>query len=43
MGLAEYLKKGSTYFDQTYVISGQSYTKVFEIKRLKISHSLLPW
>ena len=41
--LAEYLKNGSTDFHQTYVIFRQSYIEVFEIKRLKIGHSLLPW
>ena len=41
--LAEYLKNGSTDFHQTYVIFRQLYIKVFEIKRLKTDHSLLPW
>ena len=41
--LAEYLKNRLTDFNQTYVTSGQSYIEVFEIKRLDIGHSLLPW
>ena len=41
--LAEYLKNGSTDFHQSYVSFRQSYIEVFEIKRLKIDHSLLPW
>ena len=41
--LAEYLKKGSTDFHQTYGSFRQVYIDVFEIKRLKIDHSLLPW
>ena len=41
--LAEYLKNSTTDFHQTYDIFRQSYMKVFEIKRLKIDHSLLPW
>ena len=40
---AEYLRKGSTDFYQTYVIFRQSSVEVFEIKRLKTGHSLLPW
>ena len=30
-------------FTKLYVIFRQSYIEVFEIKRLKIDHSLLPW
>ena len=41
--LAEYLKNGSTDFPQKYFIFRQSYIEVFEIKRLKKCHSLLPW
>ena len=41
--LAEYLKNGPTDFHQTYVIFRQVYIEVFEMKRLKIDHSLLPW
>ena len=41
--LAEYLKNSITDFHQTYVIFRQSHIQVFEIKRLKIGHSLLPW
>ena len=41
--LAEYLKKGSTDFHQTYVSFMQAYLEVFEVKKLKIDHSLLPW
>ena len=33
--LAEYLKNGSTDFHQTYVSFGQSYRKVFGIKRFE--------
>ena len=43
MGFAEYLKNGSTDFHQTYVIFSQSSIEVFEIKKLKTSHSFLPW
>ena len=39
--LAEYLKNGSTDFHQTYVSFRQAYIEVFEVKRLKIDHSLL--
>ena len=42
-GFSEYLKNGSTDFDQTYVIFGQSSIVSFEIKRLKTGHSLLQW
>ena len=41
--LAEYLKNGSPDFHQTYVTFKQSYIKAFEIKRLGIGYSLLPW
>ena len=41
--LAEYFKNGPTDFHQTYVSVRQSYVEVFEIKRLKIDNSLLPW
>ena len=41
--LAEYLKNGPTDFHQTYVIFRSLYIEGFEIKRLKIDHSLLPW
>ena len=41
--VAEYLKNGSTDFHQAYVIFKQSSIEVFEIKRLKTVHSLLPW
>ena len=40
---AEYLKNSSTDFHQTYLIFRQSSIDVFEIKRLKTAHSLLPW
>ena len=40
---ADYLKNGSTDFHQPYVIFRQSSILSFEIKRLKTSHSLLPW
>ena len=40
--LVEYLEKGLTDFRQPFVILRQPYVKVFEIKRLKIGHSLLP-
>ena len=36
---ANYLKNGSTDFHQTCV----TFKASFEIKRLKIGHSLLPW
>ena len=39
---AEYLKNCLTDFHQTYVIFRQLYTEPFEIRRLKIDHSLLP-
>ena len=39
---AEYLKNGSTDFQQTYVIFRQSCIEVFEIKRWNTGHSLLP-
>ena len=38
----EYLKNSSTDFYQTYVIFRQLSVVSFEIKRLKIGHSLLP-
>ena len=41
--LAEYLKNGSTDFHQTHVSFRHVYIEVFEIKNLKIDHSLLPW
>ena len=41
--LAEYLKNDSTDFHSTCVIFRQSHIEVFEIERLKIGHSLLPW
>ena len=40
--LAEYLKNGSTDFHQTFVSFRQVCIDVFEIKILKIDHSLLP-
>ena len=40
---ADYLKNCSTDFQQTYVSFRQVYIEVFEIKRLKIDHLLLPW
>ena len=43
MDLAESLKDSSTDFHQTFVIFRQSKINVFEIRRLEIGHSLLPW
>ena len=45
MVLAEYLKNGSSnrFSPNVNVIFRQSYIEVFEIKRLDIGHSLLPW
>ena len=40
---AEYLENGSADFGQNHVSFSQVYLKVFEIKILKIDHSLLPW
>ena len=41
--LAEFIENGSSDFYQTYVIFRQLHIEVFEIKRLKIDYSLLPW
>ena len=41
--LAKYLKNGLADFHQTYVIFRQPHIEPFEIKELKIDHSLLPW
>ena len=43
MVLAEYLKNASADFHQIDVIFRQLYIETFEIKRLKIGHSLLLW
>ena len=40
---AEYLKNGSTDFHQTLMLLLDNHIEVFEIKRLDIGHSLLPW
>ena len=40
---AEYLKNGATDFHPTYAIFKKPYIKVFEIRKLKVGHSLLPW